>query len=354
MPIRFELTRQFFDANGNPLAGGLVYFYVTNTTTPKDTYSNTGLSIANDNPIELDSGGYLPVPVFMTTGDYKVVITDADGGNVDTYDPISGKDVSLLPSVSVGDANKVNVVNPTGTGYSLVDTIREQKIFATQSGGNIIRVLDDGATSNTDSQTYIDFNWASSIGGAVTRLGYVGKANATNSDIYLLADSGNIRISAQSTSFIIMNRPLQTSSISFDNGTTTLGTYAVAQSWTPVPRGSSTAGSPTGTFTGVYTKIGRLVFATCQLVFTSLSTMAGNFIVGGLPFTVAANSNNRAGISVSLRHNWTNDVPIIGYTSENTTDILFYQADTDLDAIVIGDMSATTNLYFSVVYLASS
>lgn len=48
---------QFFDDNGDPLAGGKVYTYAAGTTTPLATYtSNTGL-IAASNPIQLDAAG---------------------------------------------------------------------------------------------------------------------------------------------------------------------------------------------------------------------------------------------------------------------------------------------------------
>ena len=48
---------QFFDANGNPLAGGKLYSYASGTSTPLVTYTDsTGLS-ANTNPIILDSRG---------------------------------------------------------------------------------------------------------------------------------------------------------------------------------------------------------------------------------------------------------------------------------------------------------
>ena len=35
--------QQFLDANGNPLAGGFVYYYIPSTTTFKNTYQNAAL-----------------------------------------------------------------------------------------------------------------------------------------------------------------------------------------------------------------------------------------------------------------------------------------------------------------------
>ena len=44
---------QFFDNNGVPLAGGLIYVYDAGTTTPAATYTSSAASTNNTNPIVL-------------------------------------------------------------------------------------------------------------------------------------------------------------------------------------------------------------------------------------------------------------------------------------------------------------
>ncbi len=74
----FNPAPQFFYQNGQPLSGGLLYFYVAGSTlTPKDTYSDNGLSIANANPVALSSSGVMP-NVFLS-GVYRVILKDKDG-----------------------------------------------------------------------------------------------------------------------------------------------------------------------------------------------------------------------------------------------------------------------------------
>ena len=46
-----------FDANGAPLAGGKLYSYRSNTSTPLDTYVDESGITANTNPVQLDSKG---------------------------------------------------------------------------------------------------------------------------------------------------------------------------------------------------------------------------------------------------------------------------------------------------------
>mgnify|MGYP003343058003 CR=1 FL=1 len=50
---------QFFDNNGVPLAGGLLYTYTAGTTTPQTTYTTNAGTIANANPIVLNAFGRL-------------------------------------------------------------------------------------------------------------------------------------------------------------------------------------------------------------------------------------------------------------------------------------------------------
>lgn len=57
---------RFMDSNGDPLAGGKLYTYLTGTSTPKTTYSNAS-GTANTNPVVLDSEGYADV---WLDGDY--------------------------------------------------------------------------------------------------------------------------------------------------------------------------------------------------------------------------------------------------------------------------------------------
>ena len=46
-----------FDSNGDPVSGGLLYVYDAGTSTPATTYSDVNLTIANANPVVLNSAG---------------------------------------------------------------------------------------------------------------------------------------------------------------------------------------------------------------------------------------------------------------------------------------------------------
>jgi len=76
-----KLGEQFSDANGYPLAGYKLYYYISGTDTLLDTYDlRTGAAVTNANPLTLDSAGRLPSPVFLgSTYNYTESLQDANG-----------------------------------------------------------------------------------------------------------------------------------------------------------------------------------------------------------------------------------------------------------------------------------
>jgi hypothetical protein len=91
---------QFFDNNGVPLAGGLIYTYAAGTTTPQATYTTSAGTIAHSNPIVLNSAGRVPGgELWLVIGsNYKFVLQTSTATTIATYDNIygSGSRVAFL------------------------------------------------------------------------------------------------------------------------------------------------------------------------------------------------------------------------------------------------------------------
>jgi len=83
---------QFFNNDGVPLAGGLIYTYQAGTSTPQATYTTALGNIAHSNPIVLNSAGRVPGgEIWLTIGQsYKFVIYDANNVLIGSYDNING------------------------------------------------------------------------------------------------------------------------------------------------------------------------------------------------------------------------------------------------------------------------
>jgi len=99
-------SEQFFDNNGIPLSGGLLYAYQAGSSTPLATYTTISGTVANANPIVLNSSGRLDNEVWLTYGYfYKFVLQTATGTLLGTYDNIYG---------IVGVQTAVGTTIPTG------------------------------------------------------------------------------------------------------------------------------------------------------------------------------------------------------------------------------------------------
>jgi len=98
--------QQFFDDNGVPLAGGLIYTYQAGSSTPLVTYTDNGGNVANANPIVLDASGRLPNEIWLLTGfSYKFILKNADDVLIQTLDniyPILQNAPSSAPAVPTG------------------------------------------------------------------------------------------------------------------------------------------------------------------------------------------------------------------------------------------------------------
>ena len=107
---------QFFNSNPSPYAGGALYFYVTGTSTPQNTYSNQGLTVANPNPVPLLSDGRPQYDIWLLNAPYKVVLEDVNSNIIWTADPVETSDFSGTASFQVYNGNpNGNVAGTAGT-----------------------------------------------------------------------------------------------------------------------------------------------------------------------------------------------------------------------------------------------
>lgn len=87
---RFVLPYQtVIDGTGVPIPGAKLFFYLTGTSTPQNTYSDAALTVPNPNPVVANGAGVFP-NIFLSGAVYKVVLTDSLGNQIWTADPVEG------------------------------------------------------------------------------------------------------------------------------------------------------------------------------------------------------------------------------------------------------------------------
>jgi hypothetical protein len=86
---RFVLPGQYAPSpTGAPFPGAKLYFYETASTVPQATFSDAQLSIPNTNPVEANQSGIWP-DIFLLPLLYRVVWTDANDNEIETFDPVA-------------------------------------------------------------------------------------------------------------------------------------------------------------------------------------------------------------------------------------------------------------------------
>lgn len=159
------------DDASNVGAGWLLNFYLTGTSTRKDTFSDSALTTANANPVVADAAGRFG-DIFLESGTYKVVLTDADAVEKWTADPVDGAAGSsgaidaktTAYTVTVGDATKLIDVDASGGAVTI--TLLPA---ATAGNGFEVGVRKNGTDINAVT---IDADGAETINGAATRALY--------------------------------------------------------------------------------------------------------------------------------------------------------------------------------------
>lgn len=110
--------QQFFDSNGNALAGGSLYFCVAGTSCPGNplaTYTDASGDTAAPNPVVLDSGGR--ASIWLGSSAYKIVAEDAQANIQWTADNVVIPGLSLLSGV--GSLSSLTVTGNATIGGTL-------------------------------------------------------------------------------------------------------------------------------------------------------------------------------------------------------------------------------------------
>jgi hypothetical protein len=105
MQILPNAKSQFIDSAGQPLASGTVGFYFPGTLNPKATFQDSAGTIANTNPVQLDSRGQA---IIWGNGIYRQIVKDASGVTIwdqITEDPNAGLTGDLTDNLFVAGTN---------------------------------------------------------------------------------------------------------------------------------------------------------------------------------------------------------------------------------------------------------
>lgn len=193
----------FLDNNGDPLADGLVYFYIPTTLTPKDTWQNAAGSVLNTNPVMLDDAGRA---IIYGSGSYRQIVKDSLGNTI--WDQVTA-DTAATTGIAWGG---------TSSGSANAQTV-SATAFTAVAGNKLIFIA---GFSNTSALTV---NPNGSGGVSVLKTTTSGPAALTGGEV----TSGNlIELDYDGTEFVLLNSaetPVAGATTNLASATTTsLGT----------------------------------------------------------------------------------------------------------------------------------
>lgn len=119
---------QFFDDNGVPLAGGLLYTYAAGTTTPAVTYTSATGVTANTNPIVLDAAGRPSNEIWLSPVSFKFVLKDSTNVQIWSMDNLSG-----LPSAGTQSYQTATQGQTVFSGLTYTTGNNSLKVFVNGS-----------------------------------------------------------------------------------------------------------------------------------------------------------------------------------------------------------------------------
>ncbi len=155
MSALLPTAQQWFNNSGDPLSGGLIYTYVSGTSIPANTYSDVALTVANTNPVVLDSSGRA---VLFGNGVYRFVLKTSAGVTISTTDGVSAADRSNFPTFTAGTSGGTTTISDRGglvvnttTSTLATHTVVLPSGSGAVSGDRVVFATDGAITSLTVS-----------------------------------------------------------------------------------------------------------------------------------------------------------------------------------------------------------
>jgi hypothetical protein len=150
-------VEQILDGNGNPIEGAQKFFFETGTSTLKSIYTDSGLTIAQSNPVISDADGRFP-SIFLD-GVYREVQKDASGVTLWTRDPVGEVETGAFTAwVSDGTYNIPDIVKGSDNEYYISLTNSNQGNDPTTDAVNWaqLTLLHDIAQTIDGDKTFAD------------------------------------------------------------------------------------------------------------------------------------------------------------------------------------------------------
>src|SRR5689334_18380812 len=158
----FQLPKQTqIDSSVRVVAGSKAFFYETGTSTPQDTYADSGLTTPNANPVVADANGVFQAIYLDPTKVYKLTLTTSADVLIYTIDPINDQILSqaviggyLYPRTAAEIAAGVTPINYYIPSHEAVGYVMPERYGMKASGVNADAAANSTAIQNASDVAY--------------------------------------------------------------------------------------------------------------------------------------------------------------------------------------------------------
>jgi hypothetical protein len=160
----------FYGQNGLPLAGCKIFTYITGTSTPLGTFTDSTGTIPNPNPVTCDAGGFVNPGIWLIVGDtYRILVQDQFGVQqylVDGVVGVGGGTLSLFSTPNTWTALQTFSAGASINGGNLTGTFTGSPFFSGTPQFTFFTISNPTVIPNLNAQLWN--GTSASAGGALT------------------------------------------------------------------------------------------------------------------------------------------------------------------------------------------
>lgn len=191
------------DDDGNPVSGGMLYFYATGTTTPVSVYADSGLVTPLANPVIADAAGRCAAVYLDSNVIYRCKTTTAGGATIRDVDPIIG--LGSSPSIPVSASATEQLTGTNAAKFATPDSVAAlwEKGADIASAGTV-SMGEGGYFNVTGTTTITDIDFSTDKAGRKAWIKFAGILTLThNATTLILPGGANITTAAGDTACFV-------------------------------------------------------------------------------------------------------------------------------------------------------
>ena len=223
----FGAGAQLFDNAGVVLSGGLIYTYQAGTTTLTPTWTTQNQTVANPNPIVLNSAGRVPQEVWTLNGTAtKFVVCDSSNNVLGTYDYIPGINTTNLILSEWQPGITPTYVNPTTftvPGNATTVYTPKRRVQFTVVGGTFYGFISTSTYTSLTTIVIVPDTTSMDSSLSSVNYGFLNSVNISIPNLFVVTSTSNVYTGATND---------------FTAGQILTGTPALSSSSTVVPNTS--------------------------------------------------------------------------------------------------------------------